>query len=117
MPMNIFIGGSIGISKLNAAVRKRLDEFMQRGDTILIGDAKGADKAVQTYLATKQYRNVTVFCMEECRNNLGEWPTRHVEPPSKKKDSNYYAAKDFVMFQEAKCGVMLWDAKSKGTLQ
>jgi hypothetical protein len=115
--MTIFIGGSIGISKLNATIRKRLDEFIQRGDAILIGDAKGADKAVQTYLAKRNYPNVTVFCMEECRNNIGEWPTRHVEPQGKKKDSSYYAAKDRVMFQEAKCGVMLWDAKSRGTLQ
>jgi len=115
--MTIFIGGSIGISKLNATIRKQLDGFIQRGDAILIGDANGADRAVQTYLAKRDYPNVTVFCMEDCRNNIGEWPTRHVEPPSKKRDSSYYAAKDRVMFQEAKCGVMLWDAKSKGTLQ
>lgn len=115
--MSIFIGGSIGISKLNATIRKRLDDFIQRGDAILIGDANGADKAVQRYLAEKKYPKVTVFCMEECRNNVGGWPTRSIEPPSKKKDSKYYAAKDLVMFQEAKCGVMLWDAKSKGTLQ
>ena len=117
MPMSIFIGGSIGISKLNATIRKRLDDFIKRGDPVLIGDANGADKAVQTYLAGKHYANVTVYCMEECRNNVGSWPTRHVEPPSKKKDSSYYAAKDRVMFEEAKCGMMLWDAKSKGTLQ
>lgn len=117
LTMNIFIGGSIGISKLNSTIHERLDEFIQRGDTILIGDANGADKAVQTYLAHKDYPNVTVFCMEVCRNNIGQWPVRHVEPPIKKKDSKYYAAKDLVMFQEARCGVMLWDAKSKGTLQ
>lgn len=115
--MNVFIGGSIGISKLNAAIRARLDDFMKRGNAILIGDANGADKAVQTYLAKHDYRSVTVYCMEECRNNIGAWPTRTIEPPSKKRDSSYYAAKDFVMFQEAQCGVMLWDAKSKGTLQ
>src|SRR5437763_12005585 len=115
--MNVFIGGSIGISKLNATIRARLDDLVARGSAILIGDANGADKAVQTYLATRNYANVTVFCMEECRNNVGGWPTRRIEPPSKRKDSKYYAAKDFIMFKEAKCGVMLWDAKSKGTLQ
>jgi hypothetical protein len=115
--MNVFIGGSIGISKLNGAIRARLDDFIKRGNAILIGDANGADKAVQTYLAEREYRNVTVFCMEECRTNIGAWPTRSIEPPSKKKDSSYYAAKDFVMFQEAQCGVMIWDAKSKGTLK
>lgn len=115
--MSIFIGGSIGISKLNVAIRKRLDDFIQRGDAILIGDANGADKAVQTYLAGKHYANVTVYCMEECRNNIGQWHVRHVEPLSKKKDSSYYATKDRVMFEEAQCGMMLWDAKSKGTLR
>jgi hypothetical protein len=50
-------------------------------------------------------------------NNIGAWPTRSVKPPSDRKDFSYYAAKDLVMAQEAKCGVMLWDAKSKGTLQ
>ena len=115
--MNVFIGGSRAVSKLNAPLRERLDDLMQRGDTILIGDANGADKAVQQYLADSDYRNVIVFCMEECRNNIGEWTTRNVEPPSDRKDFSYYAAKDFIMAQEAKCGVMLWDAKSKGTLQ
>jgi hypothetical protein len=115
--MNVFIGGSRAVSRLNAPLRSRLDDFMQRGDTILIGDANGADKAVQQYLAERDYRNVIVFCMQECRNNIGGWPTRNVRPPSQRRDFSYYAAKDFVMAQEAKCGVMLWDAKSKGTLQ
>jgi adenine-specific DNA-methyltransferase len=115
--MNVFIGGSRAVSKLSVPLRERLDDFMQRADTILIGDANGADKAVQQYLADADYRNVIVFCIRECRNNIGAWPTRNVKPPSDRKDFNYYAAKDFIMAQEAKCGVMLWDAKSKGTLQ
>ena len=115
--MNVFFGGSRAVAKLNAPLRARIDEFMRRGDTILIGDANGADKAVQEYLADIGYRNVTVYCMEQCRNNAGMWPTRNVKPPSARKDFSYYAAKDFVMAEEARCGVMLWDAKSKGTLQ
>jgi hypothetical protein len=115
--MNVFIGGSRAVSKLNAPLRSRFDDLMQRGDTILIGDANGADKAVQQYFAERDYRKVIVFCMQECRNNIGAWPTRSVKPPSDRKDFSYYAAKDLVMAQEAKCGVMLWDAKSKGTLQ
>jgi hypothetical protein len=55
--------------------------------------------------------------MEECRNNVGGWPTRNVQPPGGSKGFSYYAAKDFVMAEEAQCGVMLWDAKIKGTLQ
>jgi hypothetical protein len=115
--MNVFFGGSRAVSKLNAPLCARIDEFIGRGDSILIGDANGADKAVQEYLAASGYRNVTVYCMQECRNNVGMWPTRNVKPPSSRKDFSYYAAKDFVMAQDARCGVMLWDAKSKGTLQ
>jgi len=54
--------------------------------------------------------------MKDCRNNVGSWPTRNVEPPSDRKDFTYYAAKDAVMSREAKCGVMFWDGRSKGTL-
>jgi len=115
--MNVFIGGSRAVSKLNAVIRARLDDLITRGCTIFVGDANGADKAVQAYFAERQYGNVVVFCMEECRNNIGSWPTRSVEPPSERKDFSYYAAKDFVMSREAQCGVMLWDGKSKGTLQ
>lgn len=115
--MNVFIGGSRAVSKLNPTIRARLDDLMQRGCSILIGDANGADKAVQQYLAERDYGNVTVFCMEECRNNIGSWPTRNIDPPTQRKDFSYYAAKDLVMSREAKCGVMFWDGKSKGTLQ
>jgi hypothetical protein len=54
--------------------------------------------------------------MEQCRNNIGAWPTQTVEPPSGRKGFTYYAAKDLAMAREAKCGLMLWDGKSKGTL-
>jgi len=115
--MKVFIGGSRAVSKLNAAIRARFDDIMKRGCTVLIGDANGADKAAQTYFAKKHYPHVVVFCMEVCRNNVGAWPTRSIEPPAGSRGFSYYAAKDFVMAEEAGCGVMLWDAKSKGTLQ
>ncbi|HKQ88280.1 MAG TPA: hypothetical protein VJS43_16090, partial [Candidatus Acidoferrales bacterium] len=105
------------VSKLNATIRARLDDLMHKRCTIFIGDANGADKAVQTYLDKRHYRNVIVFCIREPRNNVGAWPTRRVEPPNERKDFAYYAAKDLAMSQEAQCGIMLWDARSKGTLQ
>jgi hypothetical protein len=114
--MKVFIGGSRAVSKLNAAIRVRLDHLIKRNCTILIGDANGADKAVQQYFAQRHYASVVVFCMEKCRNNVGSWPTCKIEPPNNRKDFSYYAAKDLVMSQEAQCGLMLWDAKSKGTL-
>jgi hypothetical protein len=115
--MKIFIGGSRAVSKLNRVISARLGGFIRRGDSILIGDANGADKAVQQFFAERQYPNVEVFCMEECRNNIGSWPIRNIAPPNSRKDFRYYAAKDMAMAQEAGCGAMFWDGKSKGTLQ
>jgi len=37
--MNVFIGGSRAVSKLNAAIRGRIDDLIARGCTILAGDA------------------------------------------------------------------------------
>lgn len=49
----------------------------EKGFTIVIGDANGADRAVQRYLAEMSYRNVIVHCMaENCRNNVANWRTR-----------------------------------------
>ena len=115
--MTIFIGGSRAVSKLNAVIRDRLDDVMEKHCTVLVGDASGADKAVQQYFADRQYPHVIVFCMESCRNNVGQWPTRSVEPPPGSTGFSYFSAKDLAMSQEAGCGLMLWDGKSKGTLQ
>jgi len=112
----IFIGGSRAVSRLNALVRDKLDDFIRRQCMVLIGDANGADKVVQQHFANRGYQHVTVYCMEHRRNNLGNWPTRHVPTPSVRTGFAYYAAKDLAMARDAKCGMMLWDGKSKGTL-
>jgi hypothetical protein len=114
--MKVFIGGSRAVSKLNAVIRERLDDLMKRHCTILIGDANGADKSVQQYFADNHYQHVVVFCMETCRNNVGQWSTRCIQPPPGSRGFSYYSTKDLVMCNEAKCGLMLWDGKSKGTL-
>jgi hypothetical protein len=115
--MNVFIGGSRAFSKLNPVIRGRLDDLIRRGCTILIGDANGADRAVQSYFAKQHYTKVVVYCMEQCRNNVGDWPIRKIDPPNQRRDFSYYSAKDAVMSEAAQCGLMLWDAKSKGTLK
>jgi len=112
----VFIGGSRAISRLTSIVRSKLDDLMDRKCTILVGDANGADKAVQEHLAQRAYNRVIVYCMDHVRNNLGGWPTKQTSRPGARKDFAYYAAKDFAMVEDANCGVLLWDGKSKGTL-
>ena len=44
---SVFIGGSRAVSRLNDTIREQLDNLIARGRQILIGDANGADRAVQ----------------------------------------------------------------------
>jgi adenine-specific DNA-methyltransferase len=113
---SVFIGGSRAVARLNTTILSKLDELIDRECLIVVGDANGADKAVQQHFAYRGYKHVLVYCMDACRNNIGHWPTRNVTSPSSRRDFAYYAAKDHAMAQDAKCGIMLWDGKSKGTL-
>ena len=113
----VFVGGSRRIIRLHPEVAQRLDQMLEEQVSILVGDANGADKSVQHFLKTRQYREVEVFCSgDECRNNVGDWRLRRVAVQSRKRDFDFYAAKDQLMSREADSGLMLWDGKSAGTL-
>ena len=113
----VFVGGSRRIIRLHPEVTLRLDQMIASKASILVGDANGADKSVQHFLNTKEYRDVEVFCAgDECRNNIGDWPLRCVAVNSRKRDYDFYAAKDQLMAREADSGLMIWDGKSAGTL-
>ncbi len=113
----VFIAGSRQLSRLNAEVRRRIDTMIEKGFTILVGDANGVDKAVQRYLSEKGYRNVIVHCMAgNCRNNIGGWTIREITAPHGARGFAYYALKDQAMVDDAAYGLMLWDGESKGTL-
>jgi hypothetical protein len=115
--VSVFIAGSRAVSRLNSEVTDRLDNIMEQEFRVFIGDANGADKAVQRYLASRDYPKVVVHCMEVCRNNIGGWPTRpHSAESGSRRDRHYYAIKDLAMAQEASCGFMLWDGESKEPL-
>ena len=111
----VFIAGSRQISRLPAEVLNRIDTMVEKGFQILVGDANGADKAVQQYLADKRYPNVLVHCMKDhCRNNVGTWPTHEVAAARGAKGFDHYSLKDRAMAEAAEYGLMLWDGKSKG---
>lgn len=113
----VFIAGSRQITRLPAKVKMRIATMIDKGFHILVGDANGADRAVQSYLAEKAYPNVLVHCMKDhCRNNVGNWPTHQVVAPRGAKGFDYYSLKDRAMAEAAEYGLMLWDGKSKGTI-
>lgn len=94
----VFIGGSRRITRLEAEVRRRLDRIVEKGLPVVIGDANGADKAVQRYLNDRQFEKVEVFSADASpRNNAGGWPVRVIRPGHARRDFDYYAAKDGAM--------------------
>ena len=91
--------------------------MIDQGFLLVVGDANGADKAVQSYLADARYENVVVFCAgETCRNNVGGWQVRNIDIDPKLKGRDFYAQKDKAMASEADYGFVLWDGKSAGSI-
>lgn len=112
----VFIAGPRAISRLPEAIISRLNTIIQKGFTVLVGDANGVDKAIQKHFAESGYKNVIVYVSgDRPRNNLGEWEVNfvHVEPGIKGFD--FYAQKDKKMASDATYGLMLWNGESKGT--
>lgn len=113
----VFLGGSRKMSRLNDPIRARLQEIVRRGMQVLIGDANGADKALQRQLADWGYPHVVVYFVgKEPRNNLGSWVERQVATPRGARGFDFYSVKDRAMAEAAECGIMLWDGESRGTL-
>ncbi len=115
--VKVFIGGSRKISRLGAEIRQRIDRMVEKHLPIVVGDANGADKAVQRYLHERGHNLVEVFSAEaEPRNNIGGWPVRVIRASHRTKDFDFYAAKDKAMASEASVALMIWDGESRGTL-
>jgi adenine-specific DNA-methyltransferase len=113
----IFIGGSRHVSHLSEGAKERINNVMDKNHDIVVGDANGADKAVQKFLHEAGYRKVTVYCSgDRPRNNLGQWSLHSVTPPKAAKGFQFYAAKDCEMAVAADFGLMIWDGKSPGTV-
>lgn len=114
----VFVSGSRAIGRLNEAVRDRLRNVMRQSFQVILGDANGADKAVQSFLHESGYRQVEIFSSGgRCRNNVGAWPVRAVAVAKGVAGRDFYTAKDRKMAAEADFGMVLWDGKSPGSLE
>lgn len=114
----VFLSGSRRIGRLNETVRRRVDNIIGQRLRVVVGDANGADKAFQQYLAAKGYQNVVVYCSgNRCRNNAGNWPTENVPVAPELKGRDFYIVKDKAMAREADYGFILWDGASVGAFE
>lgn len=113
----VFLSGSRQLSRLNETIRTRINKMIEKDFRIFVGDANGADKAMQKFLSDANYSNVVVFCAgKTCRNNIGNWDVTQVSVDPKLKGRDFYTAKDKEMASKADYGFVLWDGKSAGAI-
>jgi hypothetical protein len=117
MGTTVFIAGSMNIKNLDVKVKERIDNIVSQGFEVVVGDADGADASIQWHLFNLGEAKATVFCSgSRPRNNVGEWPIRSVETSHAEGTRAFFTAKDIKMAEVADYGLMVWDAKSTGTL-
>ena len=113
----VFVSGSLSIASLPEPVIERISGILDRRLPILIGDARGADRLVQRHLSDRNVGGVTVYCSGEGpRNNLRDWPVRHIPSSGRKGTAAYHAPKDASMARDAFSGLVIWDGRSRGSL-
>ena len=117
MGTTVFVAGSMNIKNLDARVKERIDKIVSQGFDVVVGDADGADSSIQSHLFNLGDAKITVFCSgSRPRNNIGDWPIRCVETTHAEGTRAFFTAKDIKMAEAADYGLMIWDAKSTGTL-
>ncbi|MBJ3813699.1 hypothetical protein F9C28_01815 [Shimwellia pseudoproteus] len=113
----VFVAGSITIKKLDPLIIARLKKIVDRHFSVVVGDANGVDSSVQHALLEMGCDSTTVFSSSpKPRNNLGAWPVSVVKTGHPRGTRAFYTAKDIQMAEQADYGLMVWDAKSTGTL-
>ena len=115
--MKIFIAGARSIKEIDDDVKTKLLSISNKHFDILVGDCSGVDAAVQKFYLAHKYSKITIFASNgKARNNLGNWPINNIVVEDGVKGFDFYRQKDIAMANEADYGFMIWDGKSKGTL-
>ncbi len=116
--MKLFVSGSKSITVLSDEVYAILDKYIAMGTEFLVGDCYGVDAAVQMYLDSKGYRNVTIYCSGETpRNNFvtGAKVRSCAEAAKGLTGSAFHYVKDIQMASDCDQALIIWNGKSKGT--
>lgn len=117
MSIKVFVSGSIKTKTLHSAHKKRLKNIVANGFDIIIGDANGADFAVQKTLYSLRYENVVIYhTSDKPRNNVGDWKTRPIQPTKNLKGALLHQEKDKSMVSIADYALIIWDGESVGSI-
>lgn len=89
-----------GAERLHPRVRERLDNAMGLGMTVIVGEAKGASRAFQDYLASSGCQKVIVGHARSIRYNAGGWETRKYGDNLKERERN--------MIEDCDTAIIIW---------
>lgn len=110
----IYLAGSrVGVStgRLPQSVRDRVGTIVRRGMRVVIGDANGADRALQMLLRELGHKDVSVIVGGSGRvRNLADpdWPVERIGADSPLTGRALMTIKDEAMGERATHGLMVW---------
>lgn len=111
----VFLGGSrtgVTAGHLPPEVRERVGTIVRKGMDVVIGDANGADRALQALLRDLGCERVTIYVggAGRIRNRVDpSWPVRRIGEDSGLAGKELMTLKDEAMGEAATHGLMLWD--------
>jgi len=86
--------------ELPIEVKKRIDKAVERGMTIIVGEAAGACRLYQDYLKSRGYKNVVVGHAVRLRYNAGSWKDRQYGRDLKERERK--------MIEDCNSAVVIW---------
>lgn len=103
----VFMSGKVQVDgeildDLHEGVKNEIDKVVKSNAKIIVGDAPGADTAIQKYLANLGYKNVKVYTADpEVRNNVGKWEVEKIGADGLTDDRDIRLQKDIAMTKAA----------------
>lgn len=85
---------------LPVEVAEVLDEALDRGVAVIVGEARGSCRAFQDHLAARGYGDVVVGHAKSIRYNAGGWPTRRYGEDVKSRERG--------MIDDCDSAVIIW---------
>ncbi len=117
MRESVFISGSMNISHLDDNVKRSFDRIIDHNLPVLVGDAPGIDTLVQEYFNSRNYYNVTVYSIFHSPRNLASsnFTIKKIDP-KQYKGRKAQEEKDKAMTNDSSYSFVIWNGKSKGSL-
>ena len=103
----VFMSGKVQVDgeildDIPDGVKREIDKIVKSNAKIIVGDAPGADTAIQKYLDNLDYKNVKVYTADpEVRNNVGKWEVEKIGADGLTDDRDIRLQKDIAMTKAA----------------